>query len=129
MNMENYLKKKNQLIVNSITRSLNIIALLTKNRDWKQMFLSVKLYIRHSHPRSHFQSKYSIYFENGFLHVQAGYIVLLAKNICFWSLFFVKIATMFKLLVILFIVKHYAGNDIFKESLKILKNFGLIENI
>ena len=27
------------------------------------------------------------------------------KNVCFWSLFFVKIATVFKLLVILFIIK------------------------
>ena len=36
------------------------------------------------------------------------------KNICFRSMFFVKIATMFKLLVILFIIKLYARNDIFK---------------
>ena len=40
--------------MNSITRSLNIVATLTKNRDRKQMFLSIKLYIRLTHARSHF---------------------------------------------------------------------------
>ena len=54
------------------------------------------------------------------------------KNICFRSLFFVKIATMFKLLVILFIIKLYARSDIFKECikciiLKVLKNISQIE--
>ena len=80
------------LIMNSITRSLNIIAILTKSRDRKQMFLSIELYIRLTYARSHFQSKY---FKNGFLHVQAEYI---------------KIAIMFELLVILFIIKLYARN-------------------
>ena len=47
--------------------------------------------------------------------MQAKYIVLLTKN-CFRSLFFVKIVTMFKLLVILFIIKLYARNDIFKPA-------------
>ena len=41
---------------NSIIRSLNIVAILAKNRDQKQMFLSIKLYIGLSHARSHFGS-------------------------------------------------------------------------
>ena len=32
-------------ITNSITRSLNIVAIMTKNKDQKQMFLSIELYI------------------------------------------------------------------------------------
>ena len=37
-------------------------------------------------------------------------------SVCFRSLFFfVKTATMFKLVMILFIIKLYAQNDIFKE--------------
>ena len=45
--------------------------------------------------------------ENGFLHVKAEYIVFIDKNLLF-DLRFVKIVTMFKLLVILFIIKLYA---------------------
>ena len=46
------------LMVNSITRSLNIVAILSKNKDRKTL-LSIKLCIRFTHARSHFQSKYS----------------------------------------------------------------------
>ena len=53
--------------MNSITRSLNIVTILTKNKDRKQIFLSI-------------ENLFSIFF-------------------------FVKIATMFKLQVILFIIK------------------------
>ena len=38
--------------MNSITRSLNIGAILTKNKDQKQTFLSIKLHIWLTHARS-----------------------------------------------------------------------------
>ena len=84
------------LIMNSITRSLKIVAILTKNRDQKQMFLSMKLYIQLTHARS---SR---------------------------SLFFVKITTMFLLLVILFIIKLYARNDLFKKYVNLLLSILLL---
>ena len=77
--------------MNSITRSLNIVAILTKNRDWKQMFLLFGL------------------------HMQEAILRIYGFIISFRSLFFVKIATMFQLLVILFIIKLYARNDTFKK--------------
>ena len=46
-------------MVNSITRSLNIVAIMTKKRSKTIFFLSIKLYIRLTHARSHFQNKYS----------------------------------------------------------------------
>ena len=47
-------------MMNSITRSLNIVAILTKEKQKsKTNFLSIKLYIRLAHAGSHFQSKYS----------------------------------------------------------------------
>ena len=58
--------------------------------------------------------------ENGFLHVKAEYIAFIDKNLLF-DLRFVKIVTMFKLLVILFIIKLYAWNDIFKVNFVILQ--------
>ena len=45
--------------MSSITRNLNIVAILTKNKDRKKIFLSIKLYIWLTHARSHFQNKYS----------------------------------------------------------------------
>ena len=45
-------------MMNIITRSLNIVTILTKTKI-KNKFLSKKLYIRLTHARSHFQSKYS----------------------------------------------------------------------
>ena len=45
-------------MMNIITRSLNIVAILTKTKI-KNKFLSKKLSIRLTHARSHFQSKYS----------------------------------------------------------------------
>ena len=84
------------LIMNSITRSLKIVAILTKNRDQKQMFLSMKLYIQLTHARSS------------------------------QSLFFVKITTMFLLLVILFIIKLYARNDLFKKYVNLLLSILLL---
>ena len=38
------------------------------------------------------------------------------KKSCFQLLFFIKVASMFKLLVILFIIKTYTPNDIFKYA-------------
>ena len=98
--------------MNSITRSLNIVAILTKNRDRKQMFLSIKLYIRLTHARS----------------VSRIYNFI-DKNICFRSLFFVEIATMFKLLVILFVNKLYARNDNFKDMTWVINGEFFLLNV
>ena len=41
----------------STTRSLNIVATFTKKQRLKTNFLSIKLYLRLTHARNHFQSK------------------------------------------------------------------------
>ena len=53
--------------------------------------------------------------KNGFLYLKAKYIVLLTKKIVS-NLCFLSKLQLFKLLVILFTIKLYARNDIFKEE-------------
>ena len=76
-------------MMNSITRSLNIVAILTKNRDRKQFFLSVRLYVR-----------------KWLLASVSQMYSFLDKKFVFDLFFYVKVATMFKLLVILFIINN-----------------------
>ena len=66
-------------MINSITRSLNIVVILTKSKDRKQIFcqqnymfgLQVAIFKVNTVNTVNCQSKffYCIYFENGFLHV------------------------------------------------------------
>ena len=44
-------------MMNSITRSLNIVAIWTKSKNRKKRIVSIKLYIQLIHARSHFKSK------------------------------------------------------------------------
>ena len=75
------------LMMNSITRND-----FDKKQRSETIFLSIKLYMRLTYARRH--------FENGFF---------IDKKMCFRSLLFVKIATMF-------INELYARNDIFKQK-------------
>ena len=87
-----------QKLMNSITSSLNIVAILTK-----------KLYIRPTHARSHFQ---------WLLACVNRIYCFIDEKIIFDLFFFVRIATLFKHLVIPFIIELYARNDRFKKSIQ-----------
>lgn len=58
------------LKMSSVTRNLNIVAILTKNKDRKQFFMSIKLYIRLTYARSQFQNDDSVFRGNTVSRIQ-----------------------------------------------------------